>query len=73
MEMRRDMAASAQHGPADLLYASSVPDTTFFRYDRDTPLMPMLSPQGMIQERLPAGAFMVGGWVGLGGLGRACE
>eukprot|EP00798_Chlamydomonas_sp_ICE-L_P017658 gene17658-24005_t len=44
-KLQRDMAASAQKDFVDPLYAASAPDTTFFEYNRDTPLpLPNNSP-----------------------------
>lgn len=45
-------------GPLDPLYTAAVPDTTYFQYNRDTPIVPMATPVGMVRESLPPGAFM---------------
>ncbi|GAX73672.1 hypothetical protein CEUSTIGMA_g1123.t1 [Chlamydomonas eustigma] len=55
LSMQQDMVSSAQRDFVDPLFSAAVPDTTFFQYRRDTPIMPVVSPHNMIRENMDTG------------------
>lgn len=59
LALRADMAATAGQGPLDPLYCSPVPDTSHFKYQRDTPIVPMATPHMLLRENLPPPTYMV--------------
>ena len=57
--MGLQMEASSRPGPLDPLYSNAVPDTSAFRYPRDTPMMGVQSNYNMLREQLAPGTYMV--------------
>ncbi|GLC36530.1 hypothetical protein PLESTB_000158400 [Pleodorina starrii] len=57
MGLKMDMIMGASQGPPDPLYHMAVPDRSAFRYDRDTPLVPMQTTAPLLRESLPPTSY----------------
>ncbi|KAG1655432.1 hypothetical protein FOA52_004107 [Chlamydomonas sp. UWO 241] len=55
--LQRDFESSAARDDADPLFTSGVPDTSFFNYSANTPLVPMRTPHAMLSEGKPEAGY----------------
>ncbi|GIL62541.1 hypothetical protein Vafri_16633 [Volvox africanus] len=58
MTLKQDLIRTASQGPPDPLYSMSVPDSSAFMYERDTPLVPMQSAAPLIRESMPPDIYL---------------